>query len=330
MDYSRFNYVAQPGDNAYLLPRLGPYDHFAIAWGYTPIPGAQGCDAEWSQLDKMAARQLDDPTLRFGGENDAAEVDPNVNTQVLASDPIAGANLGLRNIDRVAPMLVAATTERGKDYSQLTEVYQALITKRWKQLSAVAKVVGGVEETRYHAGRGTVPFKPVAAARQRAAVAFIIERGLVRPDALLDPDILWRIGPSDGAEMVQGTNERLLKQLINSDVMHRMAQAARYPGMVGSYQGIEMIKDLNNGLFAELKQPRPVIGLYRRDLQRKYVSILLAQLAADDDSAGEMQAAIRAGVSDLGAKLNQASSKIRDPQTQWHLQNLKAILNRGG
>jgi len=330
MDYSRFNYVAQPGDNAYLLPRLGPYDYFAIEWGYTPIPGAQGCDAEWSELDKMAARQVDDAALRFGGENDAAEVDPTVNTQVLASDPIEAADFGLRNIDRVAPMLVAATTERGKDYSQLTEVYQALITKRWKQLSAVAKMVGGVEETRYQAGRGTLPFKPVAAARQRAAVAFIIKRGFSRPDALLDPDVLWRVGPSDGAEALQATNQKLLTQLIDAAVIHRMAQAARYPGMNESYQGIDMIKDLNDGLFAELKQPRPVVGLYRRDLQRRYVSVLLSQLGADDDSAGEMQAAIRAGLNDLAARLNQAASKARDPQTQWHLRNLKASLDRGG
>jgi hypothetical protein len=94
----------------------------------------------------------------------------------------------------------------------------------------------------------------------------------------------------------------------------------------GAYQGIDMIKDLNNGLFAELKQPRPMISLYRRDLQRKYVSILLSQLGADDDSAGEMQAAIRAGLSDLATKLNQAVSKARDPQTQWHLRNLRAAL----
>jgi len=295
-----------------------------------PLPAVQGCDGEWPELDKMAARQVEDPALRFGGENDAAEVDPTVNTQVLASDPIAGADFGLRNIDRVAPMLISATTKRGRDYSQLAEVYQALISKRYKQLSAVAKMVGGVEETRYHAGRGTIPFKPVAASRQRAAVAFIVERGFARPDALLDPDVLWRIGPSDGTELLQTTNERLLNQLIDSGVIHRMAQAGRYPGMKGTYQGIDLIKDLNNGLFAELKQPRPVIGLYRRDLQRKYVSILLSQLSADDDSAGEMQAAIRAGISDLGTKLNQVSSKIRDPQTQWHLQNLKAILDRGG
>jgi hypothetical protein len=68
----------------------------------------------------------------------------------------------------------------------------------------------------------------------------------------------------------------------------------------------------NDGLFVELKQPRPVIGLCRRDLQRKYMSVLLSQLGADDDSAGEMQAAIRAGLNDLGARLNQAASRARD------------------
>ena len=37
--YGRMNYVAQPGDGASLLPRFGPYDFFAIEWGYKPLPG---------------------------------------------------------------------------------------------------------------------------------------------------------------------------------------------------------------------------------------------------------------------------------------------------
>ena len=34
MDYGRFNYVAQPGDGARLIPIIGPYDDFAVEWGY--------------------------------------------------------------------------------------------------------------------------------------------------------------------------------------------------------------------------------------------------------------------------------------------------------
>ena len=65
MDYSRFNYVAQPGDNAYLLPIVGVYDYFAIDWGYRVFPGAEGCDAEWPELDRIAARQIDDRSAAF-------------------------------------------------------------------------------------------------------------------------------------------------------------------------------------------------------------------------------------------------------------------------
>ena len=43
MDYARFNYVAQPEDNIpvnLLIPTVGPYDKYAIMWGYKPIAGA--------------------------------------------------------------------------------------------------------------------------------------------------------------------------------------------------------------------------------------------------------------------------------------------------
>jgi len=42
MDYSRFNYVAQPEDKVkQLIPVLAPYDFFAIEWGYKPIAGGR-------------------------------------------------------------------------------------------------------------------------------------------------------------------------------------------------------------------------------------------------------------------------------------------------
>ena len=38
MDYARFNYVAQPGDGAALIPAIGPYDLYSIDWGYRQFP----------------------------------------------------------------------------------------------------------------------------------------------------------------------------------------------------------------------------------------------------------------------------------------------------
>ena len=325
MDYSRFNYVAQPGDDAYLLPIIGVYDYFAIDWGYRVIPGARTCADEWPELDKLAARQVDDPALRFGGENDAAAVDPAVNTQVLGSDPIESTDMGLRNIDRVVPMLIPATTNLGQTYYQLQEVYEVLLIKRQKELSSVAKLVGGVEETRYHAGRGTIPFKPVASGRQRKAVKFLLDRGFTRPDALLDPQVLWRIAPYGGSDAIQDTNQKLLLQLVDRDVFQRMSEAATFPGADGTYQGVDLLLDLNEGLFRELSQAHPVIDLYRRDLQRSYVNLLVSRYSATGPS--EFRVALRAGLIDLGSKLEQAEKKVRDRQTRGHLKDLKTTMD---
>ena len=148
-----------------------------------------------------------------------------------------------------------------------------------------------------------MPFKPVAAERQRMAVKFILARGFVRPNALLDEQVLWRLAPYDAAAALQNTNESLLKQLVDPDVFHRMAQAASSPSATGSDQGADLLVDLNDGLFLELQQPRPSIDLYRRDLQRTYVSLLLSSYSNAGPS--EFKVALRAGIGDLAGKLEQ-------------------------
>ncbi|MCW5623186.1 MAG: zinc-dependent metalloprotease [Burkholderiales bacterium] len=276
MSYGRFNYVAQPGDGAAMLPKFGPYDYFAIDWGYRQFD-AMMSDDEWPMLDRMAARQIEDPMLRFGGEDVAARSDPTVTTQVLGSDAIAAADLGLKNVDRVMNHILPATTHTGKDYSKLAEMYYALLVLRTHQLQAVGKIIGGVEETRYQAGRGPVPFEPVPAERQREAVKFLIERAFTMPDLLLDPDILMRLAPAGGSDALQGSNALVLERLLSPRVFARMAEAKELEseGRRG-YVGVDMLKDLNAGLFVELDAASPQINLYRRNLQRTYVRLLLA------------------------------------------------------
>jgi len=81
-------------------------------------------------------------------------------------------------------------------------------------------------------------------------------------------------------------------------VFQRMAEAATFPGAVDTYQGTDLLLDLNEGLFSELKQPHPVIDLYRRDLQRSYVSLLLSRFSSSDGPS-EFKVALRAGLNDL-------------------------------
>src|SRR5262245_34339689 len=62
MSYGRYNYVAQPDDNVKcLIPVVGPYDFFAINWGYRPIDKAKTADEEKKTLDEWASEQLKNP-----------------------------------------------------------------------------------------------------------------------------------------------------------------------------------------------------------------------------------------------------------------------------
>ena len=75
MDDARFNYVAQPEDDidpADLIPKIGPYDKFAVTWGYKPVPRRKTPDQEETTLDQWAREQDTKPYLRFSTEGAAA------------------------------------------------------------------------------------------------------------------------------------------------------------------------------------------------------------------------------------------------------------------
>ena len=175
MSYGRFNYIAQPGDGVTnYLPQIGPYDRFAINWGYRPIAGAASPADEVATLREWAAVQATDPTLAYGGEDAAAEVDPNVLMENLGSDRIEATRLGILNLERLMTRLVDATTEPGGAFDQLEASYGVILDERETWLASVIKLVGGVEENRTLAGGGA-QFSRVPAERQREAVAFVMD-----------------------------------------------------------------------------------------------------------------------------------------------------------
>ncbi len=335
MDYARMNYVAQPGDNAHLIPKFGPYDFFAIEWGYKQITeiatAADGkrfvrllsSDAEVPKLDELAARQITDPMLRFGGEDDYAEIDPTVNTNVLGGDRLAATELGLRNIDRVVPMLIPATTHLGGTYRLMREMWEALINQRHRELGAVAKLVGGVEETRYQAGRGKAPFKPIAAQVQREAVKFLIKHAFSVPRAMLDPEVLFRVAQMGATDDLQESNKHLLEKLLDAGVFQRMAEAQALAEKGGGYSGLDMLYDLNDGLFSEVAAAKPIIELYRRELQRNYVLLLKER---SNTTPGEFRAALRLGAEDLLQTVKKGIKATKDPVTEAHLSDLTVDL----
>jgi len=324
MDYGRFNYVAQPGDGARLIPILGPYDYFAVEWGYKQFPNATNYSQEKHLLDVVAARQVYDPKLRFGDPNPS--VDPTQQTEDLGSDPVRATELGLKNIDRIMGFLVKASCKEGEDYELLQNLYSQIFAQRDRELGHVANLVGGVVMNNLWYGHADKVFTPVPSARQRAAVQFLIENAFQTPTNLLRTDILQRLEPSGAADRLLSSQRRLLNVLLDDNRNKRMAEnAARTEG--GPYVSTDLLRDLHQGLCGELEGAEITLDLYRRNLQRTFVELLAVQ-ANRTDTASDLPAVARAELRGLQDLLKKATDKSKDPVTRSHLEDLSARIER--
>src|SRR5215213_2540022 len=218
MDYSRFNYVAQPEDNIPvedLIPKIGPYDKWATMWGYKPIPGARTPDEEKKTLDEWARGQDSKPYLRFSTA-DARGSDPGENTEAVGdADAIASTTLGIKNLKRVADMLLPATTQTGEPFDDLEELYTNMLGQWTLELNHVTGIVGGFNSQQKHAGQDGVRFVIVPKERQAAAVRFLNENAFATPTWAVKADILRRIEPSGALARVNAAQERIMNSYVD-------------------------------------------------------------------------------------------------------------------
>ena len=340
MSYGRYNYVAQPEDKVErLLPIVAPYDRFAISWGYKPIPTAKTAEEETATLDEWAARQLKEPFLRFGGEDGPSSVDPTVLTENIGNDAVQATALGLKNLDRVLDHLIAATTTKGEDYSLLEEAYQAILAHRRNWFSAVAKQVGGVVENRALAGRGGETFVRVPKEKQKEAVTFLLQNALTTPTKLLNPAVLSQIRYSGVADDIAGQQKSLLLDLLSASRLSRLLDA-EVLAPDKAYTAMELVADLQAGIWSELKAEHPKVDPLRRGLQRAYLDRLKGELdrkdsapqpiiirsprETDSGSLSDLRAVARSTLRDLSKTIAAALPRVLDPRTKAHLEDVIA------
>ncbi len=285
MDYARFNYVAQPGDGAALMPGVGAYDKFATEWGYRQF--AADAD-EKAELEAIVERQLENPMLLFGNPNPFE--DPTQQTEDLGEDAVAATELGLANLKRVAGYLVDATCSEGEDYDLLDNMYGAVLGQWAREMGHVANVVGGVKLVNFYYGDADQRFFPIDADTQRGAVDFLLENALSTPDeAFIDMDILGRIEASGSPDRMLGQQSRVLRALMNENRLKRMAEIAAVNE--DTYTAAELFSDVQNGLFAEMDAGRGrnagnvSVDVYRRNIQRAYVDLLGSMVEAESSDS---------------------------------------------
>lgn len=345
MDYSRFNYVAQPEDRIppeLLIPDIGPYDRFATMWGYRPIPGAATPEAELPTLNEWIRQQDDRPYLRFmtSGTEGA---DPGDQTEAVGdADPVASTRLGILNLQRVRRLLIPAVVAEGRNFDDLRTMYGRLVGQWATELRHVTTLVGGVDSQEKYGGQAGVVYTPVPEARQRAAMRFLAEAAWKTPEWLVDPEILRRIEVDGAISRIGSAQSSLITRLLDGNRMQRLVEFEALAGGAPVYTLGEMMTDLRRGVWTELYGGPVRIDAFRRNLQREHLKAIDARLnprpatgssasspsapprAEDTDARGMLRGELRI----LDRDLASASARAADSTTRLHLEDARAEIER--
>lgn len=101
MDYARFNYIAQPGDkDVRYIRQMGPYDTYAVNWGYRIIPNAKTPEDEIKTLDKWILEKAGNPIYEFGKQS--SNFDPYSQTEDIGNNAMLASNYAIKNLKIVA------------------------------------------------------------------------------------------------------------------------------------------------------------------------------------------------------------------------------------
>ena len=332
MDYARVNYVAQPEDEGVRYIRMmGPYDLYAINWGYRYLPEADTPQEEKKILDKWILEKAGDPVYEFGGGYDG--VDPQSQRESLGADQVKASEYGLANLKKVVPNLIDWTAKEGFGYDELAEVYGEL-TGMWRgYISHVISNVGGVYETRKTSDQEGAIYTPVPKEIQKKAVTFLNEHAFSTPEWLLDQDLLQRIESSGAIERIQNLQTRSLDNLLDDDRLRRMVSNEQVNDK-NAYSAVEMMNDLRKGIFRELYAGNKA-DAYRRNLQRSYVDAAVGYVKRLDGEDNEellksdIIALMRGEMEKLKQDLIRRKNSTNDALTKYHWNDLVARIDAG-
>jgi hypothetical protein len=326
MDYSRFNYVAQPEDKidpADLIPKIGPYDKWAAMWGYKPIPGARTSEDEKPTLDKWAREQDEKPYLRFSTEG-AEGSDPGDETEAVGdSDAVRATALGVKNLGRVSEMLISATsTKVGDPWTELEEVYGRMVSQWTTEMNHVVRLVGGFTSQQKHIGQQGVRFTTVPKDKQAEAVKFLLQNAFQTPFFMIQPDILRRIQVTGVVDRVRTAQNSIISGLLQTARIDRMVEQAALDGSV-AYTPVRFLSELRAGVWAELAKPAAPIDIYRRNLHRSYLDAVDDRLNGNTAPSDEVRALLRGELRALDQQIQKALPLVTDEASRRHLQDAR-------
>ncbi len=189
----------------------------------------------------------------------------------------------------------------------------------------VASNIGGVYEIYKTYDQEGAVYTHVPKDHQKKAMQFIQDQLFTTPTWMLDETIFNKIESAGSIERVRGVQTRTLNNMLDFGRMQRMLENETLNDS-DAYGLYDMMKDVRNGLFRELRSGKK-IDIYRRNLQRAYIERMETIMTTEQTSNIPPQFRRLFG----GTQVNVSQSDIR-AVVRAELKSLRSALRaaRGG
>jgi len=343
----------------YTTLTIGPYDHWAIEYGYKPIAGD-----EKAELAKIAARVAEHGHA-YSTDEDAlggstTSIDPRAFLFDASDDPIAYNRHRIGIINELWTNAETKLVKPGDGYQVLRRTVGRGFGEYNRSLSVVARLIGGIFHHRDHAGDldARVPYTPVPAARQREALEFLRkhafgEKSFVLPAGLHNKLAIDRMPQLTTTpvtridypwhDQVLASQAGVLGRLYSAPVLKRVQDSELlFAANEKPFSMADLFSGLDTAIWSELAAPGAKISAVRRNLQREQVRVLIRLLmrpapqlppqpppgfVPPPQVPHDATTLARASLVSLQGKIRQALPAATDRTTRAHLEETAARID---
>jgi len=340
MEYAGVNINKDDGEvqGDYATPSIGPYDEWAIAFGYGPA----------KDREKVLA-QVADPDHVFLNDISTIGPDPRAQTWDMGADPLNFAESRMRIVQELRGKITDELVEDGEPWRKARDRYHALLSNQVMAMVVAQRWIGGSYVHWDYKGdpNGRDPVTNVEVEKQRRALEFVIENSF-RDEAFgLTPELLHKLGtqywpdaPGYDAIMddpsyevhdtVSGIQATALSILLGPTRLRRIYDNEfRTRGEEDVLTLVELFDTIHEAVWSELAEKsgsysarRPMISSLRRNLQREHTERLIDLSMPDDGASASARTIANLAVAKLRTiheSIEARGEEGLDPYTSAHL-----------
>lgn len=292
MDYIPVNINMDDGEvqGDYFMTGVGPYDMWAIEYGYTFDDPAK------------VLKRVSEPELTYGTDEDTGGPDPLARRYDFSADPRDYAMSRMKLAQFLRGKILDKFVKSGESWAKARRGYQITLNTQVEAVNIMANWLGGAFVNRDHKGDPgeRPPINPVPAAQQRAALKFVIDNSFRDEVYGLTSELLqhmtvekWLDGGSGSPnaeptwpihDRIAGVQASTLTMLMNPTVLRRVYDNEfLVPRDQDALTLPEMMETISSAIWTEVdKSPErtpsnrePLISSLRRNLQREHVERLI-------------------------------------------------------